>query len=65
VALTLRAMAGLSTAQIARAFLVPKATMAQRISRAKTRLRQVGARFTLPAAEQLPDRSRPSPRCCT
>jgi RNA polymerase sigma factor (sigma-70 family) len=56
VALTLRAVAGLSTAQIARAFLVPEATMAQRISRAKTRLGQVGARFTLPAAEQLPDR---------
>jgi RNA polymerase sigma factor (sigma-70 family) len=56
VALTLRAVAGLSTAQIARAFLVPEATMAQRISRAKTRLRQVGVRFTLPAAEQLPDR---------
>ena len=56
VALTLRAVAGLSTAQIARAFLVPEATMAQRISRAKSRLRQVGARFTVPAAEQLPDR---------
>ena len=56
VALTLRAVAGLSTAQIARAFLVPEATMAQRISRAETRLRQVGARFTVPAAEQLPDR---------
>ncbi|MGW5365097.1 RNA polymerase sigma factor [Actinopolymorpha pittospori] len=56
VALTLRAVAGLGTAQIARAFLVPEATMAQRISRAKARLRQVGARFTLPAAEQVPDR---------
>jgi RNA polymerase sigma factor (sigma-70 family) len=56
VALTLRAVAGLSTGQIARAFLVPEATMAQRISRAKTRLRQVGARFSVPAAEQLPDR---------
>jgi RNA polymerase sigma factor (sigma-70 family) len=56
VALTLRAVAGLSTAQIARAFLVPEATMAQRISRAKDRLRQVGARFGTPAAEQLPDR---------
>jgi RNA polymerase sigma factor (sigma-70 family) len=56
VALTLRAVAGLSTAQIARAFLVPEPTMAQRISRAKARLRQAGARFTtLPAAE-LPDR---------
>jgi predicted RNA polymerase sigma factor len=56
VALTLRAVGGLSTAQIARAFLVPEATMAQRISRAKTRLRQVGARFTIPAADDLPDR---------
>ena len=45
VALTLRAVGGLSTAQIARAFLVPEATMAQRISRAKARLRQAGARF--------------------
>jgi len=56
VGLTLRAVAGLSTAQIARAFLVPEATMAQRISRAKNRLRQVGARFGVPPAEQLPDR---------
>jgi RNA polymerase sigma factor (sigma-70 family) len=56
IALTLRAVAGLSTAQIARAFLVPEATMAQRISRAKSRLREVGARFTTPPAEQLPDR---------
>jgi predicted RNA polymerase sigma factor len=46
----------LSTGQIARAFLVPEATMAQRISRAKARLREVEARFTVPAAEQLPDR---------
>jgi RNA polymerase sigma factor (sigma-70 family) len=56
VALTLRAVAGLSTGQIARAFLVPEATMAQRIGRAKNRLRQVGAWFSVPAAEQLPDR---------
>jgi RNA polymerase sigma factor (sigma-70 family) len=56
VALTLRAVAGLSTAQVARAFLVPEATMAQRISRAKARLGQVGARFTLPSAEELPGR---------
>jgi RNA polymerase sigma factor (sigma-70 family) len=56
VALTLRAVAGLSTTQIARAFLVPEATMAQRISRAKARLGQVGARFTLPSAEELPGR---------
>jgi RNA polymerase sigma factor (sigma-70 family) len=56
VALTLRAVAGLSTAQIARAFLVPEATMAQRIARAKARLGQVGARFTPPPASELPDR---------
>jgi RNA polymerase sigma factor (sigma-70 family) len=56
VALTLRAVAGLSTAQIARSFLVPEATMAQRISRAKTRLRKVGARFDIAPAEGLPDR---------
>jgi RNA polymerase sigma factor (sigma-70 family) len=56
VALTLRAVGGLSTAQIARAFLVPESTMAQRISRAKARLRQVGARFTVPSAREQPDR---------
>ena len=56
VALTLRAVGGLTTAQIARAFLVPEATMAQRISRAKARLREAGARFTVPAAAELPDR---------
>jgi RNA polymerase sigma factor (sigma-70 family) len=56
IALTLRAVAGLSTAQIARAFLVPEATVAQRISRAKARLREAGARFTLPTTEQMPDR---------
>ena len=56
VALTLRAVAGLGTAQIARAFLVPEATMAQRIARAKARLGQVGARFTPPPAEELPGR---------
>jgi RNA polymerase sigma factor (sigma-70 family) len=56
VALTLRAVAGLSTGQIARAFLVPEATMAQRISRAKSRLREVQAPFGVPSPEQLPDR---------
>ncbi len=51
IALTLRAVGGLSTAEIARAFLVPEATMAQRISRAKHRIK--GARFALPPpAEQ-------------
>jgi predicted RNA polymerase sigma factor len=50
LALTLRAVGGLSTAEIARAFLVPEATMAQRISRAKRAVAQAGARFELPAA---------------
>ena len=56
VALTLRAVGGLSTAQIARAFLVPESTMAQRISRAKSRLRQADARFTAPSSDELPVR---------
>jgi RNA polymerase sigma factor (sigma-70 family) len=56
VALTLRAVAGLTTAQVARAYLVPEATMAQRISRAKARLREAGARFVPPHPEELPAR---------
>ncbi|MDT3445193.1 RNA polymerase sigma factor [Pseudofrankia sp. BMG5.37] len=50
VALTLRAVGGLTTAQIATAFLVPEATMAQRISRAKQGVRAAGAEFRMPAA---------------
>ncbi|KOX11855.1 RNA polymerase subunit sigma-24 [Saccharothrix sp. NRRL B-16348] len=49
MALTLRAVAGLTTAEIAAAFLVPDKTMGQRISRAKQRLLEAGARFELPA----------------
>jgi RNA polymerase sigma factor (sigma-70 family) len=56
VALTLRAVAGLSTAEIARAFLVPEATMAQRISRAKQRITATGARFGPPPPAELPQR---------
>ncbi|MER6950036.1 DUF6596 domain-containing protein [Nonomuraea sp. NPDC000554] len=56
VALTLRAVGGLSTAEIARAFLVPEATVAQRISRAKQRIKQSGARFVLPALAERPER---------
>lgn len=48
VALTLRAVGGLTTAEIARAFLVPEATIAQRISRAKKKIKQAGAEFALP-----------------
>jgi RNA polymerase sigma factor (sigma-70 family) len=56
VALTLRAVGGLTTAEIARAFLVPEATIAQRISRAKQRIKADGARFELPPRDEMPAR---------
>ncbi|MDQ0241404.1 RNA polymerase sigma factor [Arthrobacter bambusae] len=56
VALTLRAVAGLTTREIAAGFLVPEATMAQRISRAKATLTTVGARFPTPSPSELPGR---------
>ena len=56
IALTLRAVGGLSTGQIAHAFLVPEATIAQRISRAKARLRQLDAPFAPPLPHELPGR---------
>ncbi|MBB6347652.1 RNA polymerase sigma factor (sigma-70 family) [Nonomuraea muscovyensis] len=52
VALTLRAVAGLTTAEVARAFLMPEATMAPRISRAKQRIKAVGASFEMPRAQE-------------
>jgi predicted RNA polymerase sigma factor len=53
IALTLRAVGGLTTAQIAKAFLVPETTMAQRISRAKSAIKASGVPFRLPStAEQ-------------
>jgi RNA polymerase sigma factor (sigma-70 family) len=58
LALTLRAVGGLTTAQIAHAFLVPETTMAQRISRAKQRIRTAGARFQPPPPDQLAERMR-------
>ena len=53
VALTLRMLGGLTTAEIARAFLVPEATLGQRISRAKRTLADAGARFEVPSGEEL------------
>ena len=58
IALTLRAAGGLTTAEIAQAFLVPEATMAQRISRAKATLKQSEAGFAVPAAEEFGERLR-------
>ena len=58
VALTLRAVGGLTTAQVARAFLVPEATMAQRISRAKQTIKAAGARFAMPPPAERPERLR-------
>jgi RNA polymerase sigma factor (sigma-70 family) len=58
IPLTLRAVGGLTTAEIASAFLVPEATMAQRISRAKQRVRASAVPFSLPAEADRPERLR-------
>jgi RNA polymerase sigma factor (sigma-70 family) len=58
IALTLRAVGGLTTAEIARAFLVPEATMAQRISRAKQRIKAAGATFDPPPEPERDERLR-------
>ena len=55
-ALTLRAVGGLTTAEIARAFLVPEATLAARISRAKQRIKTAGSSFELPAGPEREER---------
>jgi RNA polymerase sigma-70 factor (ECF subfamily) len=56
VALTLRALGGLETAEIARAFLVSEETMKRRLSRAKAKIKATGIPFAVPAAHLLPDR---------
>jgi predicted RNA polymerase sigma factor len=58
IALTLRAVGGLTTAEIAGAFFVPEATMAQRISRAKQGIREAGAAFWMPPPAEMESRLR-------
>ena len=65
VALTLRAVGGLTTAEVAAAYAVPEATMATRISRAKRQVRDSGQPFALPPDDELGERVARVLPCCT
>ena len=65
VALTLRAVGGLTTAEIARAFLVPEATMAKRLTRAKHKIKATNIPFRVPTADRLAAGSTPCSRSST